>query len=62
MVFPAGEPFHSQLQALVGYLGGALAGEYGAFLLLEVWPAERGQSFGIHSPPAVARSNRRGKC
>jgi uncharacterized protein (TIGR02421 family) len=56
LVFPADEQSHGKLQELASKLGEMLSSEFGAFLLLEVWPADSSTTFVIHAPQTGAGS------
>jgi uncharacterized protein (TIGR02421 family) len=44
------------LGRLIAALGGALSGEFGSFLVIEVWPVPGGDAFRVHAPPTEPAS------
>ena len=44
------------LGRLIAALGRALSGQFGAFLVIEVWPVPGGDTFRIHAPPTEPAS------
>ena len=52
----ADEPLSPAVSRLIGTLGQRLSGEFGSFLVIEVWTGSGGDTFRIHAPPTEPAS------